>query len=362
MLSMKPVLLAALLILAPIAAQAQAPASAKWSGPNVEPMGAMAAGDPIDLGLRKSGADAAAKNVAADTARTYPPSCLDYPLPTPVHGEPMQTATFAMQNQFFNRSDDWTIVVFRRPCAGVPGRSVVLIYFEDQTPGTDIFPVYPFIRVTQHGVSGFARVSADPRDRAGDAEDSPVLASGQSLVLQSALPLSFDPNEPFLIEFGYSAFTLSGQIFAYNPAAFPSAGQPLTIDGYVTGSYSDPTHGGEGILFEVGERSDGNLFVFFSWFTYDDLGIPFWIVGNTDIGKNLTTVGVPALVLRGGGFAGNFTPPLQSEPWGAVRFTFPDCDSMRLQFQSTTSQPGVPTGQGFRNWKRLSNINGLLCK
>jgi hypothetical protein len=268
-----------------------------------------------------------------------------------------------MENQTLTATDMWSIVVYRRPCAGAPGRSVTLIDFEDLTPASNIFPIFPFIKITQNGVSGFARVTADPRDRASDAEDSPVSpVSGAQLVIQSALPVAFDQNAPFEIDFGYGTFTLGGQMFAYNAAAYPDAGQPLIIDGYVTGSYYDNTHGGEGILFEVGERSDGNLFVFFSWFTYDDLGIPFWIVGNTDIGKNLTTVGVPALVLRGGGFAGNFTPPLQSEPWGAVRFTFPDCDSMRLQFQSTTSQPGVPTGQGFRNWKRLSNINGLLCK
>jgi len=310
-------------------------------------------------------AEETSKYIQTPTLRTYPPSCLDVPLPAPNQTEPLIGGPFTARNLAGTQTDNWGVEVFRRPCVGVAGRSVVLVRFRDLSPASDIIPIFPLVQLTQNGITSFARVTRDPRDRLGDVYGSQiVLGTGTTLVVQGALTYTFDQNQPFSILVTYGTGGTSGNVGAYNTGDYPESSLGLLLDGYVSGSYYEPARGGEGLFFEVGERANGNLFVFFSWFTYDAQGFPYWLVGNADIGSNLRSVTIPALALQNGGFAGNFNPAnLQVFTWGNITFSFPNCDTVQFQYQSAPTAPAAaPIGTGVRTWQRLSTLNGLPCK
>lgn len=152
------------------------------------------------------------------------------------------------------------------------------------------------------------------------------------------------------------------QVPAYNPATHPESGLALELNGYLSGSWYDPTRGGEGIQFEVGERPNGTRYVLFAWFTYGQSGEGFWLVGNVDVPLGARSVSVPTTFFRNGGFAGNFTPSnLVNKAWGTVTFSFPSCNVMTLQFNGNPIDPEAPSGTGTRSWTRLTSTNGFVC-
>ena len=131
----------------------------------------------------------------------------------------------------------------------------------------------------------------------------------------------------------------------------------------MTGSWYDPAHQGEGIFLEVGENADGTTFVFFSWFTYDAAGAPYWLIGQSALIECQRSLAVPVRAFRGGRFAGAFPPAqVESVPWGEVEFAFPDCNAPTLRYSGTSAIAGAPSGSGTRNWARLVNIKGLSCE
>ena len=83
---------------------------------------------------------------------------------------------------------------------------------------------------------------------------------------------------------------------------------------------------------------------------------------SLDIPAGARTIMIPGLFFGGGGFAGNFTPPLQSQSWGNVTFSFPSCNSLTLQFASTHNNATAPVGSGLRFWNRLTGVNGFGCE
>jgi hypothetical protein len=131
----------------------------------------------------------------------------------------------------------------------------------------------------------------------------------------------------------------------------------------VSGSWYDPAHPGEGIFLELGENSDGSTFIFFSWFTYDASGAPYWLVGQGTVIEGQSSAIVPVRSFRGGRFAGAFTPAqVESVPWGEVEFSFPGCNALTLRFAGTSAIVGAPSGSGTRQWARLVNLKGLNCE
>jgi hypothetical protein len=164
---------------------------------------------------------------------------------------------------------------------------------------------------------------------------------------------------------GTSAVTRS--VNAYNPSQsqYPAAYQNLPIDGYMSSAYYNPAHSGEGLVVEVYDNP-GNTArtIFGSWYTYDSLGLPFWLViqGVVPIGSN-ALANAPVYYYTGGGFAGNFGASVDSHSWGTASLSWPDCNTLQLSYNgSTDASIGGPSGSGTVTWQRLSDINGLNCE
>jgi hypothetical protein len=121
----------------------------------------------------------------------------------------------------------------------------------------------------------------------------------------------------------------------------------------ITGSWYDPTHGGEGFNIEViGDTLDPLLLVYF--FTYDDSGNQMWLTGVGDIDGG--TAVVPLEVTSGPVFGDDFNPEdVVSEVWGTLTLTFISCGAGSASYVSTNF------GDGSFNIERLTSISGLTC-
>jgi hypothetical protein len=313
--------------------------------------------------------DALAKLVA-NPDRSYPPSCLSYPLPTTPRGTPI-VLTNTRIGDFDERYDEpMTVTIWRVACSG--GKSAVLVKFQRAAnASTSRFPDVPVPFLTQGtAVQRLGRLHFEPNTVNSEVIGHSMVGD-TTLVLESASGERLDLNQAFRLELG--TFLDSGQaaLYAINLPAYSAAQHPdgalaLEINGHVSGSWYDPNRGGEGMIVEVGERANGAKYAGFAWYTYDAQGNPSWIVGNQDLPATGVprTVTIPALFLRGGGFAGNFNPAaLDARSWGTVTLTFPGCNALRLDYASAaTPPPGAPTGSGTRNWQRLVTLNGLTCE
>ena len=132
----------------------------------------------------------------------------------------------------------------------------------------------------------------------------------------------------------------------------------------MSSAYYDPAHGGEGLVVEIYDNGDNaTRTIFASWYTYDTVGLPFWLVaqGSMPLSTN-NLANVPVYYYTGGGFAGDFSS-VNSNNWGTMSFSWPDCNTLNFTFSGATDASiGGPSGSGSRTWKRLSEINGLNCE
>lgn len=328
----------------------------------------------------KSASEKTTKELIANPYRAYPPSCLGDGLPqnftTPVYqtsltlgGDPLLDA---------NYSEVVKLTIWRVPCTSGLSATLLGIDRSDANVGkTDHYPVFPGVRINQ----GYPFDDSKGRDLVRIAEeqntffsliypDTPVIYN-QTYVLENFLSSDlppFDFNKSFSVRF--DNFFSSGTRFAYidvpayNPANYPAASQPLPISGYMSGTWYDPAHVGEGIVFEVGEQSTTDRYAFFAWFTYDSHGVPYWLTGVGTFKVGDTSVVMETTYTFNGGFAGAFGASATANPWGKVTFSFPDCDSVRFTYKSYPTLVAIPApgGEGTRNWKRVAQINGLTCK
>src|SRR5205085_9991719 len=165
---------------------------------------------------------------------------------------------------------------------------------------TEPSPVFPVVGVARTGQNDLAlRPVGEPNTVAADLLGVPIISD--STVVLETFPVDgfdIDLNPAVTI----SLFPTSGgttrresfAIAAYNAATHPDGQLALEITGYTTGTYFDPTHAGEGVFWEVAERSDGSRFAFFSWFTYAPDGRPTWIIGNVDVPAGVRVIQIPA--------------------------------------------------------------------
>ena len=313
--------------------------------------------------------DAFIAKLAANPDRSYPPSCLSYPLPTTPRG-PSIVLNNTRIGDFDERYDEpMTITLWRVACSG--GKSAVLVKFQRASNASSSrFPDVPLPLLTQGtAVQRVGRLHFEPNTVNSEVIGHSIVGE-TTLVLDAASGDRFDFNQAFRLELATILDTGQTAIYTVNFAAYSAAQHPdsalaLAVNGHVSGSWYDPARGGEGIIVEIGERANGAKYAGFAWYTYDAQGNPSWIVGNQDLPATpVRTVTIPALYLRGGGFAGNFNPAaLDVRPWGTVTLTFPGCNALRLDYASAaTPPPGAPAGSGTRNWQRLVTINGLTCE
>ena len=121
----------------------------------------------------------------------------------------------------------------------------------------------------------------------------------------------------------------------------------------ISGAWHDPSHDGEGWLLEI--LADGQALV--TWFGYDPAGKPAWFYNAGTVEGNTVTFNL--LMPSGADFGPTFDPLELSYPaWGTATFTFDDCNSGSMTYDSTLEG----YGSGSFQLTRLTNLWGLDCQ
>ena len=158
--------------------------------------------------------------------------------------------------------------------------------------------------------------------------------------------------------FGFTrTFSKPGRV-AYHDEVSGAAGaiivkaDGLNIGAGFTGTWFDPAQSGHGLFLEV--LPDNVLLA--AWLTFSPSGEQAWFVGLGPYAGNtaiLTSVDQPT----GGRWIPNFdSSKIVHNPWGTLTFTFTDCNSGRVDFDSRTG-----FGSGSMSLTRLTRPAGLAC-
>jgi hypothetical protein len=139
---------------------------------------------------------------------------------------------------------------------------------------------------------------------------------------------------------------------ANEPPPVPPGGN-FAVTAAISGAWYDPSHDGEGWLLEI--LPDGRALM--AWFTYDTEGRQAWYlnVGTVD-GDAIT---FELLQPSGTDFGPTFNrDDVTFPPWGTVVFTFDDCDSGTMSYES-----GVDGyGSGSLDLVRLTHLADQGCQ
>jgi hypothetical protein len=351
-----------------------------------------------------------AKELIANVARAYPAGCFSdtqpsasgniEPLPItpsgPLYGGAVTLYAYDSTVSNHDSTEGVTITIWRVACSssgdklsynpdgGPVAATLMRIQRSSQNEGnTSVYPTFPSVRIAQGSIGfddpnyrDYVRVVPEPNTVIADTLIDAPVSNSTTYVLEN-YPYSgasiFAFNQAFQIRFdnGYtnSQGQPTGQIvfnvpdYVPNSSTYPAASQPLPINGYMTGSWYDPTHSGEGILTQVYD-ADGHSRIFAAtWYTFDAAGNPFWLVAQGTFAIGATSIPNMAVSYRtGGGFAGNFTPPLTAPSWGTMTVSFPSCQKMTFTYNGSASAVNGPQGSGTKTFTRLGSINSLACQ
>ena len=142
-----------------------------------------------------------------------------------------------------------------------------------------------------------------------------------------------------------------------NPLAsaelYGNAASPGTIGPGFTGAWYDPAQSGHGLFIEV--LTDNRLLAW--WFTFNPAGTQrAWFGGVGTYNGNTATI-TEVYQTTGGRWIPNFDPNrIVNNPWGALSFTFTDCNHGKVEFNSILGY-----GTGSMNLTRLTLPAGLSC-
>ncbi len=132
------------------------------------------------------------------------------------------------------------------------------------------------------------------------------------------------------------------------------AASTVNIGPGFTGAWYDPAQSGHGLFLEVLQ----NNAVLAWWFTFNPAGTEQSWFGGVGTYSGNTAVITQVIQTTGGRWIPNFDPSkLVQIPWGTLTFTFTDCNSGRVDFNSPV--PGY--GVGSMNLTRLTLPAGLTC-
>ena len=93
-----------------------------------------------------------------------------------------------------------------------------------------------------------------------------------------------------------------------------------------------------------------------TWFTYD-LGRQMWLAGSAPLQDGAESVEVSMEGFGGTDFGVAFvTDEVQREDWGTITFSFPDCATANVNYNSE-----LDFGQGSISLIRLTNLVGITC-
>jgi hypothetical protein len=323
--------------------------------------------------------------------RAYPPSCAADPLPDKSTGTSVsaQVPLFATDGHGNGYTETVTITVWRLPCsssgAATPynpngfGNAITLMRIDraDDTL-TSVEPLFPLVQAAQ-GDNAFTDSSGNPLQisvvRSATEPNTVISEAAYNSVITTSTTYVLE-NYPYQGS-GYftfsDAFTLRIQPVLQGVApldlvipAYPGSGSSvLPIDGYLSSAWYDPAHGGEGLMVQVLDNPDGvSHTVFAAWYTYDALGLPFWLVAQGVVQPGDTALNnAPVYYYTGGGFSGDFGAQADQHNWGTMSMSFPDCNTIHFSYASQIdAQSGAPGGNGTRDWTRLASVNGLTCE
>jgi len=321
---------------------------------------------------------------AAVPAQSYPSSCFadGLPLgqaahdphagalPLALHGDfnacfvNPSAPNYGTAQQECNYSETVAVNVFRVACSG--GKSATLLEI-DRTSGmsgnTDLYPTFPGVFAQQGSKIVFVRLAQDPNTHATQVfVNSPVYADSIYVLENNASGPVIDYNQAYTLYVNNNTgHALQFDLAGYNSADYPAASAGLPISGYLSGSWYDPAHSGEGIVTQVFDTGDGATRIFAAtWYTYDALGAPYWLVAQGTFAIGATHLdNVAVQYLGSGGFAGNFSSTTRY-PWGTMSFAFPDCQHMSFSYSGSAGSGG-PAGVGNKTFVRIGTINNLGC-
>jgi len=140
-----------------------------------------------------------------------------------------------------------------------------------------------------------------------------------------------------------------------SPVSSAAIATPTTVIGPAfTGSWYDPNQSGHGLAIEV---LPNNGFLAY-WFTYaPDGSQQAWFLGTGSYAGNTATI-AQIDQPSGGRWIPNFNPETVADhAWGALTFTFSDCNHGRVDFNSTLPD----YGRGYMDLTRLTMPAGLSC-
>jgi len=197
-----------------------------------------------------------------------------------------------------------------------------------------------------------------------------TLTDGNGAIVQKQynlyiLPRGANPRpDGFPIDCNYGGLNIGNNfslVFGASPSAVKPNSEipvnpviPITVDGYMSGNWYDPTQGGQGFQLEMADNT-----MLAIWFTYAPDGSgQNWIYAQGSYDSTKSSVTLPAVLLTGARFAPNFrTGDVKNMPWGTLTFSFADCDTGTASWSSTL--PGY--GAGSMPIHRLTQIKGTVC-
>jgi len=131
----------------------------------------------------------------------------------------------------------------------------------------------------------------------------------------------------------------------------------ISLGGYLSGSWYDPTQSGQGFQLEF--TGQANTLIA-SWFTFapDGSGKPIWIYAQGEYDPLQSVVTIPAAISSGTSFPPAFHgSDITKTPWGTLSFTFTDCNHGSVAWKSS-----IPSyGSGTQELTRLTSMKGLSC-
>ena len=126
-----------------------------------------------------------------------------------------------------------------------------------------------------------------------------------------------------------------------------------TIGPGFTGAWFDPAQSGHGLFIEILPNNGIQA----AWFTFNPVGTEqSWFLGVGTYSGNTATVSA-VMQPTGGRWIPNFNPgQVVNNAWGALTFTFTDCNHGRVDFTSTLGY-----GVGSMALTRLTQPAGITC-
>jgi hypothetical protein len=305
----------------------------------------------------------------------YPPSCIAEP-PLGRSSVDPNAVTKALTLYSYNTtsgnlSESGSVTVWRQPCSGGTAATILEIDRDPAFNGsTTQYFLFPEITLSTSSTSGiFPRFAREPNTTFEDTGPGVAMYYSTAYVLEyydSSNPRG-TPTTDYTQAFTVNIDNLAGGsplVFDVPAYAVANPPPPVEISGYMSTAWTNPDQSHEGMFLQVYTNGDNaNRVLAFAWYTYDELGAPFWLYGQSDpFPFGTSTVTAPTAYYGGGYFA----PPAMQQAvpqtiWGSVTFSFPDCNTMSVQYDGDASAVGGPTGSDTRTFQRIATTDGLTC-